>query len=173
MKLTRVERLILCNQFRILAKLVPDEADTYDGWYEALADGYEMHYEDCCQNIYEETMSVEDSREVIDTLTMFRVLKYAVRDMKVKPEVDDWRLKFAGYDGNYETQHMAYAEYFCKHDGGRFEDLEITDFNSHSACVDGYGRMVTEWNKSKDINNPTKEEVERIAAAFSGPVSLE
>lgn len=45
MKLSQTERWILYNQYRILANLYPEEADSYDHVAAALGDGYE--YPDC------------------------------------------------------------------------------------------------------------------------------
>ena len=163
MTLTKFERLLLVNQFRILEKLDADGSH-YEEWIEALTNGYELHYPDFSQWIFDETMTEADCEEIIDALSKFESIKYSVRDMAEKPTCEPYKMVFDGYDGNNEGKLMCYAEYYCKHDGGRFSSLEIKDFNSHAARRDRYARMVAAWGQSADKHKLTKADVERIAA---------
>jgi hypothetical protein len=54
MKLTRTERWILVNQYRILEALYPDEAKWFAENREALSSGYELHYRGMIDFIYDE-----------------------------------------------------------------------------------------------------------------------
>ena len=56
-KLTRVERYILSNQFRILEALYPDEASHFATTREALEHGYEILYDWDMEHIYDDTDS--------------------------------------------------------------------------------------------------------------------
>lgn len=165
MKLTRVERWILSNQYRILEALDTDEADSYAEVRQALEEGYEAEYEDFAQHISEHEMSEEECREVTDILSMFSTLHYAYEDLEDKSGIEEWRVRFAGFDGNNETRQMAYARYFCESGGGRYTELDRGDgFNSHCPVIDRYRSMLEEWRKSPNPNKLTKVDIVRIVS---------
>jgi uncharacterized protein len=170
MKLSRVERWMLSNQMRILEALYPDEAKSIAEHREALEEGYELHYGEFAQHIYDEkdTLSADLSREVLDILSMYRALNFSYDKLQEKTGIDDWRVKFAGFDGNHpvEGSMMAYARWFCNSHGGRFTELDRgDDFNSHAEMLDRYRAMLKEWKKSKDKNHLTKDDIIRITNA--------
>ena len=164
MKLTMFERMVLANQYIIMLKLSGNEQYIDERWakekFEAIQNGYEMHYEH--DGMIEEVMTAEESSEVIDTLNMYRSFFIAVK-AHGQPKKTTW-LKFIGYDGNYEGKWMAYAEYFCTSDHGRYEELAIKDFNSHCECKPHYDRMVEEWKRMGQSYELTKEQLESILA---------
>jgi uncharacterized protein len=170
MKLTRTERWILANQYSILEKLYPDEAEYYAKCRRVLENGYEFHYDEISQNIYKDsdTMSIEASREVLDILHMFSDLKRSYEALKDKSGIEKHRLNFHGFDGNdpLEVKYLAYARFFCNSDGGRYKELNKgDDFNSHMLTLDQYRRMLAEWKKNKDIHELSKEDIIRIISA--------
>lgn len=164
MKLSRVERWILSNQFAILVKLYPDEADSYDQMREIVEKGYELHYDWISEHIYEDNyiMTSEECTEVLDILDMFRALKYAYEELTDKSDVDDLWVRFHGFDGNTETKYLGYARFLIDREG-RFTNLDRGDnLNSHMPVLDIYRRMVQKWRKSKDPQKLTKEDIARI-----------
>src|SRR6266550_8148719 len=76
LKLTKTERVILANQYRLLEVLVPDEADYFAQRREIVEKGYAIHYSEIDQWFYEE-MEPEASREILDILNMFRAISNA------------------------------------------------------------------------------------------------
>ena len=173
MKLSRLERLLLWNQYRILEALNSPEATYYQEAREALESGYELHYDQLVQHIFPERdgMTAKDSEEVIDILSMFRALKDGYDAMPSKAGVDDWAVKFSGFDGNGETRYMAYARFYCKGDGGRFTELHggHDDFNSHAPTLDRYRRQLQAWRASATPYQLTAADVRRIAAEAVHP----
>lgn len=171
MKLTRVERWILVNQFRVLEALYPDEAKSLAEDREALQSGYELHYSGMAEFVYDDkdTLSADRCREVLDILSMHRALKYSYRDLTDKSGIEEWCVKFAGFDGNNEATLLGYTRWFCDSNGGRFKELDRgDDFNSHAPMLGRLGRyraMLKEWEKSKDKNHLTKDDILRIGAA--------
>lgn len=84
MQLTRVERWILSNQYRILEILDPREASGYAHQREALECGYEGEYGTIAEYIYPEkhVMSAAACSEVIDILDMHSILKLSVEKLE-------------------------------------------------------------------------------------------
>ncbi len=168
LKLSRVERWILSNQYRILETLYPGDAKHFAHQREALESGYALEYEWMAQHIYEEkdTLSVEDCREVIQVLDMFTALQrsYAALDDKASLKESDVMLR--GWDGNNETAHMAYARHCCEMDGGRFTDLKRNEtFNSHMPSVARYHAMLGVWKVFDRPHELTREQMAQILSA--------
>ena len=93
MKLTKTERWILSNQYRILEKLCPDEADEFAEAREVVECGYEQDYGGISQHIDKVPMSVEDCKEVVDILLMFSEMKYAFDTLDDKSGIDLERIR--------------------------------------------------------------------------------
>lgn len=168
MELDKVDRLMLSNQFKILEKLYPEESDHYHRHRKALEEGYTLHYDWMFDNIYEE-MSVEDCREVIDILDMYRAITFSYQKLDEKGELGSHPyFKFRGFDGNNETKQMAYAHYFMI-DLDRFQELKYDqtapDLNSHSQMLPKYRNMLSIWENCEDKNHLSGKDIESILSA--------
>jgi uncharacterized protein YfbU (UPF0304 family) len=165
MKLTRTERWMLANQYLILEALYPEDARYYKEVRTVLEEGYELHYDWISQRIYsgESILSEAECKEVIDTLAMFEALQDSYKILADKSGIEEWRVKFRGFDGNHETKQLAYASFFCAHGGGRFQSLEKPkDLNSHSPSLERYRRMLAHWKQSGEEYRLTKEQIMKI-----------
>jgi uncharacterized protein len=167
MKLSRIERWLLVNQMRMLEALYPDEAKSIAEHREALEQGYELHYDEFAQHIYDDSdgLSAEGCKEVLQILSMHQALKRSYDNLSDKSGIDEYRVRFAGFDGNdpIEGTMMAYTRWFCDSRGGRFKELDRgDDFNSHAPLLGSYRAMLKEWEKSKDKNRLTKDDIIRI-----------
>jgi uncharacterized protein YfbU (UPF0304 family) len=167
MRLSRTERWILANQYRILERLYPEEADSLAETREALEEGFELHYPP--EGIYadKDIVTEDECREVLDILDMYRAFTSAYDGLKDKKGIDKTLIKFRGFDGNNETKQMAYARYFCNLDNGRYQELGLakSDFNSHFPVLGRYRAMLAEWNTSAKKHELTKDDIIRIISA--------
>ena len=69
-----------------------------------------------------------------------RLLRHGVTSFS-KAGKNKWQhVKFQGFDGNYETEHMGVAR-FLINDMNRFERFKKRELNSHVPSVQRYGRM--------------------------------
>ncbi|MDB5390260.1 MAG: hypothetical protein JWM11_5906 [Planctomycetaceae bacterium] len=165
MKLSPAERLILSNQYQILAALDQDSTETYGEFREILECGYELLYFRLFHGVSVKSLSETDCNEVVDTLAMFQAIKNSVESMTDKPLTDTSSLKFDGYEGIKERDDQLFARFFCESDGGRFEDLEIKAFSSALPRRDEYQRMVARWRELGKNRELTKIEIEELAKA--------
>ncbi len=175
-KLTVAERWILSNQYMILAKLDPKKRKHYDKIRGALDSWYELHYgPNYITTNPDEIMTVEECREVGDILSMFQGLRQSYEKISDKSGISKRAVEFDGFDGNNETKQMAYTEYYCTLDGGRFEkDVDLRNLNSHSQRLPHYRAMLSEYKRIKDAKPRTgamddylltKEEILTVASA--------
>ncbi len=165
MQLTRTERWILSNQYRILEALYPKEAADLSIAREALESGFELEYEHLCEHVYSDdnVLTVDKCKEVIDTMAMFDALKRSYDALADKSGIEEWRVKFAGFDGNNETMHMAYARYFCTSGIPRFQDLDRGDnFNSHMPTLARYRAMLQQWRECGKNHELSKDQIIKI-----------
>jgi len=169
MKLTRIERLFLSNQFRILESLYPSEADYYKKNQEILESGYEFHYDEIFQHIYsdENSLTISECREAINILEMFFSLNLSFNKLKNKIGIKKSDIDFLGYDGNdsQEIKYLAYTRFICEQ-GGRYKDLKKNDdFNSHTMSLGFYRKMLAEWEQCKNKYELNKEDIIKIINA--------
>lgn len=165
-KLSKLERLVLANQYRILERLYPEEADYYEANRKAIESGFELHYEDCFSALSEDELTSKECEEVLDILSMYRAITFSNRDNKVEESY----VKFRGFDLNdeYEGKRVMYARYFIN-DLDRFTELKYgnsyADCNSHTLTMEKYRRMLSVWESMDDQNNLDKEEILKIVNA--------
>src|SRR5436309_1114793 len=98
MKLSRTERLMLSNQYRILEALYPNERKSLEEKRVAVESGYELHYEWLAEHVYQDKdcMNEAQSREVLDILAMFDAIKIAYDHLQDKTGIEEHRVKFSG-----------------------------------------------------------------------------
>lgn len=173
LKLTKLDRVFLVNQLRIMEALYPDDASQLSVQREALERGYEMLYAWGFEYIYDgdAKMSIEECQEVWDTMDMFDGIE---RSMPEGLDTSNLTMtKFAGYDGNNEGKFMSFAQFTVER-LNRFEYLELQKpgyWNSHFPVRDIYQRMLEEWKKVPRLErfSMSQEQLTRVLAAAIHP----
>lgn len=170
MKLSKTERLILANQYRILEILIPGESEGYSQHRMALEDGYALHYSDAFQNIWDE-LPESECELVLDVLSMHSALHFSYEALENKAGIKENSIKFDGFDGNNETHYMSYCRYFCDR-LGRYAELADhghDGYNSHMPTLEMYGRMLDAWRAMGKPNELTREQIGEIQMARVHP----
>lgn len=145
MELSLKDRLLLANQYAILAKLTDgQEAEGYETARKAVERGYSAFYEygDLSRN----PMTHEDCSQVGKIMDMYFILQRSTEELDHADGIDDDRLPFPGFDGNNETPQYGYAS-FLVNDLDRYANLVIEDdhLNSHRPMLEQYRRMLDEF----------------------------
>ena len=161
MKLTKAERLILFNQFRLLESLYPEEARDCQNACEILQSGYALEY-DSLVSFGEETPE-ETAREVIEILNMYRALSNASIQLP-EGSFDPKDAIFNGFDGNEEGEHYSYASFMIEKQG-RWAEFKTAELNSHWPMLDEYRAMLARWELCREKLHLTAEDVSRILGA--------
>lgn len=148
MKLSPAQRLIVYNQLEILKKLDSDNEDEYELKQNIVYRGHSYFYGELGDFVTAE--SEDETKEVMETLQMFRVIGNAIRRLKeegTELNFDEESLRFKGYDGNEETNFYSIANFVLSKDPakglGRFKEVhEYLDyFNTHSPVRHEYQRL--------------------------------
>lgn len=164
MELSKKDRLILANQYRIMEKLQPELAAVFAAARHAVEGGYELHYDELTRGLLE-PLSVEQCRWVLHVLEMFTALRLAYDGLKDKSGIEEWQVRFAGFDPTHEPAYQSYAWYVIS-DLKKFPELAAAGDHATPAPMLGrYQVMLAEWHRSKDERKLSQADVARITKA--------
>ena len=163
-KLTSIERLILANQYRILAELNKKESEYYGypNRIRILESGFENHYHEIFGSIAE-PLPNELCTNVMDILNLFDAIYEATNGQP--PE----QLKFKGFDHNTEHEALKYAKFIKDCDRLRHIPSPV---NSHESMMEIYLRMVNRRKEKRMPYNLTQEHLEDLINARRGPAEI-
>lgn len=168
--LTAAERLILVNQYRILAAVDDQDHEDYNNKAEIVERGYSGLYSRLFENISNE-VDVETTRETHEILSMFRALSNGIAaltpDERSQITSDELAsLKFKGFDGNHDDHY--FQTEFMVEKLGLYAELKDKYRNSHSqSTLPRYQRQLAIFNQVRtDFAEPlTVVDLQQIAAA--------
>ena len=160
--LTKLERLNLVNQYRLLQGVHRDDeylVKYYHRMEEIFERGYEQLYHEALDQLWD-ALPRETSEEVLSILEMHRALRFSLGD---KPDPRDIeRVKFEGFDANNESQHLGFAKFFVQ-DGEKYRELMI--FNSHYPTLPRYRKMLAEWQRMGRQPRLSRAQIDSILEA--------
>lgn len=168
-ELSMKERLDLRLHFRTLERVDPKSADHWDQLAQIVEHGFESEYEKLMHGIVEPTPE-HVCREVRDVMAMYLRLQESYEDLGGPAEISSGKVRFRGFDGNYEPDHFGYAN-FVRDDLGQFKMLEIVGngLNSHAPTLWKYRPMLREWKRlDKEFAPLTVAEIRRVLDAGDG-----
>ena len=158
---TKIERLILYNQFAILeflCKANPDhgvrdrttyhDADNYRRMQDVVAHGYDITMNDMFDSIYDSRLTYQDQKDILDILDMWNDLQWSFSELKEFGDLTEDDLKFPGWDGNSLKSEISFARNFCyraedEEKASRFSRIKPGPaVNGHFPVEDGYKRML-------------------------------
>jgi uncharacterized protein len=156
MKLTDTERLILANQYEILAVLKSD--DSYARLAEQLRDGHEWLYQQSF-DYFAPNMSQEKAEFVVTILGIYSEMRDSYEQLTDKSGIELHQVQFPGFDGNNEGDLLSFARALRQNE--RFIDtLPEHGKNSHMPTREMYGRIIAKWREMGEPHFPlTKEQI--------------
>lgn len=164
---SRNERLMLSNQYEILSILDPESAASHRKKKKIIQDGYSLNY-GWMTNYIEPEVSKKTCVEVLRILDMYSALGDSLYRLDNKDGISEEDVSFSGFDGNNETDLMAYAK-FLIFDEGKFSDLlDVSGFalNSHFPIMNSYRKCLDRWASKKE---PHRMDVETIRYIIDKP----
>ena len=168
MKLSKLERLILINQYRILSELRPNESDKYNELIEILENGFTIFYSEI-GNWINDDIPEEEGKLVLDILSLYRIIDDYIRANPKHSFQDHSWIYFRGFDGNHETSYMGFAQFLIieQHKFSEQESyLEKNDnLNSHMPTLHKYQSMIEAWKDMGKKYKLTEDEIRKILDA--------
>ena len=157
--LTDIERLLLANQYEILALLKQD--DDYSRMAENLRDGHKWLYDQNATQI-SENLSDEETNHVLAILDLYSNLYGSYEDLTDKTGITKDLVNFPGFDGNNEAELLHFSRALTK--SRRYtETIGAEAKNSHMPTTAKYQRMIEEWESMGKPSYPlSKEQIKQI-----------
>ncbi|CAH0526457.1 YfbU family protein [Vibrio hippocampi] len=146
MEMTNAQRLILSNQYYLMAKLTPENAAKYERLQTIVERGYELQMREMNKEF---GCLVEDEcREIIDIMEMYHAMQESNKMLSEtdRKDVDQRRLQFLGFDIATEAQRVHYVRFLVDSEG-LYTQFDKADhhFNSQTPMLDKYRRMLVTW----------------------------
>lgn len=168
MQLSKKDRVLLINQYRILAALDKGGSDHYEELIEILENGYEIFYKMLDQWISDD-MPTEEGKFVLDILDLYRAIENTKRSTKSQELMAHPFAVFMGFDGNNETEYMGFCRFLIERQG-KFQEqqqylIKNDNLNSHASMVDKYRRMLAAAKGVADIWDMSVEDAMKILSA--------
>lgn len=168
MELSKKDRIFLINQYKILAALYPDESKHYEELISILDNGYQIFYSMVDEWVSED-MPEAEGRFVLDILNIYRIIEDIKRSSNNRNISDHDNSFFRGFDGNNETEYMAFARFLVIEQGKFIEQeaylVKNDNMNSHSPMVENYKAMVQAWKSLGSKWKLSEEEALQILNA--------
>lgn len=165
--LTKVERLMLANQYEILGLLQED--DDLTRLAQDLRDGHVWIYSEKLRNQLMDELPDSSAKEVLTILGVYSDLKSSYERLPDKSGIDPHLVVFPGFDGNNEGELLHFTAALSKN-GNYARTIGEHPRNSHMEMLDVYRRMVACWT---DLGQPryplTKEAILAILEARIHP----
>lgn len=147
MKLSRTERWMLANQYRIMAALYPQQAALYNDYVVALERGYATVIDRMAEHILRDDTNHRESEEVDEILGMFDALQRAFRTLDDPYGMEAYQLQFPGFDGKTEADYLGYSHFALEREK-RYENLDTSrNLDTGQPMLRAYRRMLDEWKK--------------------------
>lgn len=172
MNLSTLERLLLAQNFRILAAIEPQEKAHYERMERIVTSGYEALYSELFSSLDLDTVPVEDSEFVYDVLDMYVAIDDAVKEFNISlDDRDNLALRFSGFDGNNESRLLSFASFVAREEGsvyamflrnGRFP-------NSHGPTRARHERMLEAYRQREGGEGLSVTDLEALKQAAIHP----
>jgi uncharacterized protein YfbU (UPF0304 family) len=161
------ERVLLINQYKILASLDSDEQSHYLELIEILERGYEIFYS-LIDDWIAEPMPASQGTFVLDVLDLYRRIEDTKRSTQDPKLLQHNFGVFRGFDGNNEPEYMSFCR-FLIHTQGKFQEqlqyvIKNDNFNSHMPMRDKYERMLAAAQEIRE-RQLSSEQAIKIASA--------
>ena len=113
----------------------------------ALYNGHEWALEWKYPGVFERSASDATVHEVVGLLAMWRVIEYSYGKLSEEERgelesegVSDHDVRFRGFDGNEESEHLSVASFLIE-ELDRFDEFKDRDLNAHAPVLWKYRRM--------------------------------
>lgn len=168
MKLSKKDRVLLINQYKLLAALYKEEEAHYRELIGILENGYEIFYSMIDEWISDD-MPTDEGKFVLDILDLYRAIDDLKRSSKSEKLADHNFSFFHGFDGNNETECMSFCRFLID-EQGKFQEQQQyfsknDHLNSHMPMIGKYKRMLAVAATIPDVWGMTVDDALRILEA--------
>ncbi len=166
MEMTHTQRLILSNQYAIMALLDPLQKAKYTRLKHIIEQGYELQIQEIGQDFSHLPEAL--CLSVIQALEMHHALQesYAQLPEKEQKALPLQRLQFHGFDSKTEMPLLKYTRFLLDIEQ-RFPTFPRTDhqFDTQLSMLEKYKRMIALWENCPRQYHLSLTEIQQILEA--------
>lgn len=141
MEMTTTQRLILANQYKLMALLDAENAAQYNRLQRIVKGGFELELKEVSKEFLD--LSEEECRIVRETLEMYNALQVSYNNLADKSDISEKRLQFLGYCAVRERKYLNYLQFIADTDSKYQHLLQIEGgFDAQTPMWDKYGKML-------------------------------
>jgi uncharacterized protein len=144
--LTVAERMMLSNQYRLMALLEPSAAKYHLKHARIVEEGYELDFQWMTQYL-SDPFPRRKCHEVLRILDMYSSLIYSYLALTDKEDIGPHDVQFGGFDGNNETDYMAYATFviFEQEKFAVLKEVDGLSMDSHFPTLRRHQSQLLRW----------------------------
>lgn len=166
MEISHAQRLILSNQYRLMAMLDPAQKAHYDRCRHVIEQGYELQIRELDHHFSHlpETLC----QQVLDILEMHHALGESYHQLSAtdKSQLAEHRIQFHGFDGKTEKPLQKYVQFLIEEEGHyRQFQRDDHDYNTNLAMLEKYQRMNRVWQTCPRQYHLSLTEILNVLAA--------
>ena len=166
MEMTNAQRLILSNQYYLMAQMDPENAAKYRRLQTIVEHGYGLQMRELDKDFGK--LPEQECRKIIDFMEMYHAMQesYKMLSKEHQSQVDRRRLQFLGFDAATESQQVHYVRFLTEEEGlyPQFEKAEHM-FNSQVPMLEKYQRMLQTWRNCPRQYHLSATEIQQIQNA--------
>jgi hypothetical protein len=166
MKMTHTQRLILSNQYAIMALLDPLQKAKYTRLKHIVEQGYELQIREIDNDFSHLPETVCQS--VIRAMEMHHALQESYEQLVIDEQnlLSPQRLQFHGFDSKTEMPLVKYTRFLIEIEN-QFPTFQQTDhqFDTQLAMLEKYKRMLILWEKCPRQYHLSLTEIQQILEA--------
>lgn len=145
MEMNNAQRLILSNQYKMMAMMDPENAERYRRQQTIIERGFGLQMRELDRDFGE--LPEDICRRVIDMMEMYHALRISFDNLKNAADIDARRIHFLGFDAATEARYLSYVRFLVNTEG-RYTHFDSGShgFNSQTTMWDKYVRMLGAWH---------------------------
>lgn len=164
MEMTHAQRLILSNQYQMMAMLEPDNAERYRRYQTIIERGYGLQLRELDKEFGE--LSEATCRTLIDIMEMHHALHVSWSNHKAPCNIEERRLAFLGFDSATEARYLGYVRFMVNVEGRYTHfDSGTHGFNAQTPMWEKYQRMLAVWHTCPRQYHLSENEIAQILNA--------
>ncbi|MGF1726278.1 YfbU family protein [Photobacterium nomapromontoriensis] len=166
MEMTNAQRLILSNQYYLMAQMDPENSAKYRRLQTIVERGYGLQMRELNKDFGD--LPEQECRKIIDFMEMYHAMQESFKMLSEENQkhVDQRRLQFLGFDAATEAQQVNYVRFLIEEEG-LYPQFDMSEhrFNSQIAMLDKYQRMLQTWRNCPRQYHLSASEIQQIQNA--------
>lgn len=164
MEMTSTQRLILANQYKLMALLDSNNAKHYQRLEAIVKGGFALELKALDKEFSD--LSESECHAVLNTLEMYHALQVSYNNLSDKSELTPHRLKFAGYCAVNEKKYLNYLRFITSVENKYQEFMQCEHgCDSQVRMWDKYQRMLNVWQACPHSHHLSMTEIQNILNA--------